>query len=331
MKTNHPNIEWLLDPAYPGIRYVAMRDLLELPANDPELAAAQKAAHTDGPIAAILEKMHPDGYWRKPGPGYTQKYYSTVWSLIMLGQLGGSLAVDERIGRACAYELDASLTPQGQFTYNGQPSGTFDCLQGNLCTALISLGCEDARLDLAYEYMARSVTGEGVAPLTEQTAPLRFYHAKCGPGFDCGYNGQKPCAWGAAKIMLAFAYLPAERRTPLIERAIRQGVDFLFSTDPARADYPTRTDSKPNRSWWAFGFPVFYVTDILQVVESLVALGYGKDPRLANALQLIREKQDPQGRWTLEYDYAGKTWLDFGPKGQPNPWVTIRAMKILQR
>jgi hypothetical protein len=248
----------------------------------------------------------------------------------MLGQLGGSVAVDERIGRACAYELDASLTPQGQFTYNGQPSGTFDCLQGNLCAALISLGCEDARLDLAYEYMARSLTGEGVAPVTDQDAPLRFYHAKCGPGFACGYNGQKPCAWGATKIMLAFAYLPAERRTPLIERAIRQGVDFLFSRDPARADYPTRTDSKPNRNWWAFGFPVFYVTDILQVVESLVALGYGKDPRLANALQLIREKQDPQGRWALEYDYADKTWLDFGPKGQPNPWVTIRALKILR-
>ena len=57
---------------------------------------------------------------------------------------------------------------------------------------------------------------------------------------------------------------------------------------------------------------MFYVTDLLQIVEALVALGYGRDPRLKRALQLIREKQDAHGRWALEYDYTGKTWVDFG-------------------
>jgi hypothetical protein len=130
--------------------------------------------------------------------------------------------------------------------------------------------------------------------------------------------------------MLAFSYLPKEQRTPLIKRAILKGVDFFFSTDPSLAKYPTRTDSKPSRDWWKFGFPVFYVTDILQIVESLVALGYATDPRLANVLQLIREKQDSQGRWALEYDYTGKTWADFGPKGISNKWVTLRALKVLK-
>ena len=58
--------------------------------------------------------------------------------------------------------------------------------------------------------------------------------------------------------------------------------------------------------------------------------GCAGDPRLENALALIRQKQDPQGRWALEYDYAGKTWVDFGPKKQPNPWVTLRALRALQ-
>jgi hypothetical protein len=324
-------VDWLLDPASPGVRYLALRDLLRLPGDDPELVAAQKAAHTQGPIAAILDKMHPEGYWSRPGPGYNPKYYSTVWSLVTLAQLGASASADMRITRACAYLLDASLTPQGQFSMNGTPSGTIDCLQGNLCAALLGLGYDDARLDLAFEWMARTVTGEGLAPTTERDTPLRYYSAKCGPLFACGYNGQKPCAWGAAKVMLAFSLLPADRRTPLVEHAIRQGVDFLFSTDPARAEYPTRTDAKPNRSWWKFGFPVFYVTDLLQVVEALAALGYGADPRLANALQIIRDKQDAQGRWALEYDYAGKTWTDFGPEGQPNPWVSLRVLKALQK
>ena len=159
---------------------------------------------------------------------------------------------------------------------------------------------------------------------------MRYYAGKCGPVFACGANKALPCAWGAAKVMLAFSRWPAERRTPLVERAIQQGVDFLFSTDPARAAYPCGNTHKPSRNWWKFGFPVFYVTDILQIVEALVGLGYGRDPRLANALQLIRDKQDEAGRWALEYDYAGKTWVDFGPKNNPNPWVTLRALRVLK-
>ena len=66
------------------------------------------------------------------------------------------------------------------------------------------------------------------------------------------------------------------------------------------------------------------------LVEALVGLGYGHDPRLADALDLIREKQDHLGRWNLDYDYAGKTWIDIGKKKQPNKWVTLRALRYLR-
>ena len=323
-------LPWLLESQDPGVRYLALRDLLDLPADDPELLTAQNLAHTHGPIATILDKMHPQGYWAKPGPGYNPKYFSTDWSLITLAQLGASATLDIRITRACDYLLETGLTRQGQFTMNGTPSGTIDCLQGNLCAALVALGYDNPRLNLAYEWMSRTVTGEGIAPAEERDASRRYYTAKCGPMFACGYNQQQPCAWGAAKVMLAFSRWPAKRRTPLMERAIQQGVDFLFSTDPARADYPTRNSTKPSVNWWKFGFPVFYVTDILQVIEALVALGYGSDPRLANALDLVRQKQAEQGRWTLEYNYTGRIWVDFGLKKQPNKWVSLRALKVLK-
>ena len=129
--------------------------------------------------------------------------------------------------------------------------------------------------------------------------------------------------------MLAFSKLPVEKRTPLIKRAIQQGVGFFFGIDPATAKYPTWEDSKPNRAWWKFGFPVFYVTDLLQLAEAFVNLGYGNDPDLSNTLDIIREKQDTEGRWSLEYDYTGKTWLDFGQTKQPNQWVTLRALRVL--
>ena len=115
-----------------------------------------------------------------------------------------------------------------------------------------------------------------------------------------------------------------------MQQAITQGAEFLLAGNPAQAAYPSGPAGKPNRSWWKFGFPVFYVTDILQIAEALVALGYGADSRLAPALDLIRSKQDAEGRWMLEYDYQGKTWTGFGLKKQPNPWVTIRALRMLK-
>jgi hypothetical protein len=139
---SHSNdvLPWLLDPTEPGPRYLALRDLLRLPPDDSELLAARAAAHRDGPIGAILDKMCGQGYWGKPGPGYGPKYYSTVWAMITLGQLGASAAEDERVARACAYLLDHALTADGQFSYNAKPSGTFDCLQGNLLAALLAMG-----------------------------------------------------------------------------------------------------------------------------------------------------------------------------------------------
>jgi hypothetical protein len=32
----------------------------------------------------------------------------------------------------------------------------------------------------------------------------------------------------------------------------------------------------------------------------------------------------------MEFDYTGKTWLDFGRKKEPNKWVTLRALKVLK-
>ncbi len=328
-KENTPDanpIHWLLEPDDCGVRYLALRDLNETK----DLRVAKQKAHTEGPIAKVLAKMEKEGYWVRPGPGYNPKYKSAVWSLTLLAQLGADIEMDERIAAACSYLLDHALTKDGQFTISGAPSGTIDCLQGNLCAALSDLGCTDARLDKAFEWMARSVTGEGVAPISDKSAPVRYYAYKCGPLFACGVNGKLPCAWGAVKVMLAFGKLSRPKRTRLIADAIKAGAEFLLDGKPAKAAYPTRLGDKPSRNWWKFGFPVFYVTDLLQNVEALVRLGYGKDPRLKDALTIIQEKQDARGRWSLDYDYIGKTWLNFGAKKKPNKWVTLRALRVLR-
>ncbi len=321
------SISWLLDKDEPGVRYLALRDVAD--GSPAEVRAARRAAHRDGPISAVLNEMEPEGYWVETGPGYNPKYHSTVWAVILLAQLGARVEEDKRVQRACTYLLDHGLTDNGQFTATGAPSGTIDCLQGNLCWSLLELGCEDPRLDWAFDWMARSVTGEGIAPASERKAAIRYYAGKCGPKFCCGANNGLPCAWGGVKVMMALGRLPKERSTPAISHAIRQGVDFFFNIDPADAAYPSGYSPKPSQNWWKFGFPVFYVTDLLQLAEALVGLGYGHDARISRALDIVRQKQDAAGQWPLEYDYAGKTWIDFGKKKQPNKWVTLRALRVL--
>lgn len=129
---NEDCVSWLLEDDEPGVRYLALRDLLDLPADDPALLAARELAHHEGPIAAVLNEMDAAAYWVEAGPGYNPKYRSSVWSLILLAQLGASAALDPRLARACEYLFENALTEHGQFSASGAPSGTADCLQGNL-------------------------------------------------------------------------------------------------------------------------------------------------------------------------------------------------------
>ena len=66
---NADPLPWLLEPdeANPGVRYFALRDLLDRPIGDPEVIAAQDAVMRTGPVPVILDAQYPDGYWMKPG------------------------------------------------------------------------------------------------------------------------------------------------------------------------------------------------------------------------------------------------------------------------
>jgi hypothetical protein len=329
----HASSSWLLapDPANPGVRYFALRQLLGKPANDPEVVAARQAVMSAGPVPALLEAQDPEGYWLKPGPGYFPQYKGTPWVITMLGQLGADGA-DPRVHRGCQYVLEHALDKNGAFSTHGTPSRAILCLNGHLLATLLDLGwLSDERVQGALEWVARAVTGEGTGPAGEKAAPLRYLKSvTCGPGFCCGYNAKKPCAWGAVNVMLAFSRLPQHARTPLMQRAIDRGLELLLSRDPAVADYPMGQGTKPSSNWFRFGFPLFWVADVLQNLAVLTSFGYGADPRLSSAMDLVEGKQDQQGRWKMEHSYNGKTLADIEEKGKPSKWVTLRALSVLK-
>jgi hypothetical protein len=328
------SLEWLLeiDLENPGVRYFALTELLERPVDDPEVLDARHAVMTSGPVPVILAKQADEGYWVEPGPGYLPKYRSTVWQIIFLAQLGAD-GTHPQVRTGCEYLLNHAPSRVGGLSMNGKHTGLVHCAQGNLCAALIDLGfLRDTRLDKALDWLARSVTGQGIAPAEEKQADVRYYRSgNSGPGFPCSANDHLPCAWGAVKAMLALSKVPASTRTPAIDAAIETGIAFLLGSNPATADYPMGYSAKPNLSWFKFGYPIGYVTDVLQNLEVLTALGCGPDPRLANAIELLLSKKNYQGRWQLEYTYNGKTWVDIEEKGKPSKWVTLRACRVLKR
>jgi len=321
---------WLLEEGTPAVRHLALRQLFDRPADDPEVAAARAAAMEADPIAAILGNQHPEGYWQKPGAGYGPKYLGTVWSIIFLDQLGAD-AADERVRRGCEYVLAHTQAENGGFASSGSvkeirptPSRVIHCLNGNLLRALLGFGwLHDKRVQRAIDWQARSITGEGFDGY--------YRSGTSGPGFACAVNEKLPCAWGAIKAMLALARIPTAERSPVANRAVAQGIAFLLGRDPAVADYPMGMgNTKPNASWFKPGFPSGYVADVLQNLEAICELGVAKEERLQPAVRWLLAKQDALGRWKNEYAYNGKTWVDFEKQGQRSKWVTLRACRVLK-
>lgn len=322
-------LPWLLSAETPAVRAATLQRLLDKPADDPEVVVARAAAMQTDPIRPMLDAQNPEGWWVKPGGGYSPKYTATVWELIFLDQLGADGA-DADIQKACDYVLAHTQSASGGFgagaVKSGEPpppSRAIHCLNGNLVRALIGFGrIEDARVAAAIDWAARAITGEGM--------DRYFASGTGGPGFACAANEQKPCAWGAIKELLGLARVPAGRRSRIVRAAIEQGVEFLLSRDPAVADYPMlSTDSRPSGSWFRLGFPSGYVADVLQNLEVLAELGHARDPRLANAVQWV-ESEQRDGVWFNRYAYNRKTVVDIERQGRPSKWVTLRACTFLK-
>lgn len=322
-------VDWLLEPDDPAVRAMTLELLLGRGADDADVVEARSAAMAVDPIAGILAAQDEAGWWVKPGPGYSPKYTSTVWNLIFLAQLGADPA-DRRVQRACEYVMAYTATSSGGFGCSGvakerpaPPSSVIHCLNGNLVHALIRFGHVDHEVvRAAIDWAARHILGEDVE---------RWYANTPRPGFVCGSNDGRPCAWGAIKALRGLAAVPEASRSDRQRRAIRAGIDFLLSTDPAVADYPMGFgNTKPSSSWFKLGFPSGYVCDVLQNLEVLSSLGVAGDPRLDHAFAWLIELADHDGRWINRYAYRNKTSAPIEEQGRPSKWVTLRACTVLQ-
>ena len=306
-----PVLDWLLDPSEPSPRYLTLHRLLGRPIGDPDVVAAREAIVRHPPARQILDAQYPAGYWIKPDRGYSPKYKATVWQLLFLAELGAPRT--EAIARGCEHLFSAALREGQQlFSAHEHSTGIYPCLNGDLLRALGHFGYgHDPVVTGVAGALARRVMGTGWACPRNSARPR-------------DPRTWQPCVWGCVKVLRGLATMPDRVRGAVIQGAIEEGIQFLLGYDLASEQRPAL--AKVPSGWLCFGFPLGERSDLLEALLALREAGVGTLP--ADAVRLVAQKQDGDGRWPLER-VLPNTWADFGAEGRPSKWVTLRAYQVL--
>ncbi len=138
------------------------------------------------------------------------------------------------------------------------------------------------------------------------------------------------CYMGAAKTLRAFAAIPEDQRRPEIRSIIDREVENVLENGIFRYLKTPDGNRKDKAGWKRFGFPLFYQSDALEVLDTLTSLGI-HDERMQESIDLVQSLKNADGRWILKNSFNGKMWCDIEAKGQPSKWITLRAMRVLKR
>ncbi len=280
-----------------------------------------------GIVPEILAKQNDDGSWGTPARFYTDKYAGTVWTLLILAEMAAD-PDDQRVKNACEFILKHSQDPEsGGFSYAesaktriGLPSSVIPCLTGNMVYALTKLGyTNDSRVQTALEWI-----------ITYQRADDGIEEAPAGGRYDRWVMcwGRHTCHMGAAKALKALAAIPPEKRSSGNIKKTNEIVDYFLKHHIYKKSHSLDEISRPG--WLKLGFPLMYQTDILELLGIFAELRI-TDPRLTDAIEIIKRKQMADGKWRLENSNNGKMLVNIEKKGQPSKWITLKALRVLGR
>lgn len=313
---------WLLEKENPSVRYWTLKDICDKSESDPDVIQARQEIMTSSPVTAILHNQNPEGFWISLENPYLPKYRATYHQLLILSELGGSLC--EHLKKAIEVVFNNYQYNSGHFSFKiikterGKKSELIDgaCLTGNILRFLIHFGyLHDERTQQALNFLVE---------IHDNGWPCRAYPIERERVFP------ENCFMGGVKPLLAFSMIPELERTRDIQEIIRQEVKIYLENEIFMYLKDEKGQRKAKFGWKRFGFPLFYQSDALEVLDVLTRLGV-QDDRMERALDLIVSKQDEHGRWHLENTFNGKMWVDIEEKRKPSKWITLKAVRVLKR
>jgi hypothetical protein len=296
-----PVITWLLD-ADPSIRWQVMRDLTDTPT---EIVAAERArVASEGWGARLLDEQRPDGQW---GDGVTTPFWwSNMYTLVFLRDFG----VDPANARVrAAIDLVRSRVIWGA-GFGNSPffRGEVEpCINGRV----VALG--------AY-------FGEPSHPLVERLLREQLEDG----GWNCeAERGSVRSSFHTTICVLEglLAFEQAFGATPAITDARRRAQEYLLDRHLLRR---LSTGEIIDPTWTQFAFPPLWRYDVLRALEYLRAAGVAPDARVDEAIAIVRERRQIDGRWLLDLRHRDTLHEDMaGVVGTPNLWITWRALRVL--
>ncbi|MCK6212269.1 squalene cyclase [Georgenia sp. EYE_87] len=313
-------VPWLLE-SDPALRWQVERDLLHEP---PEVWEATRARiATEGFGARLLALQDPDGQWAGgaffpadfdfQGPeaaaGAGQPWTATTWTLNTLREWGLDPAVLRERRTA---EL---LAENSRWEYDDLPywGGEVDCCINGFT-------------------VANGVwLGAGVGGVVDWFLEHRLP--------DGGWN----CEWVEGSTRSSFhstlnslkgllAYEVATGGTDAIRAARHAGEEYLLR----RALFRRLSTGQPVAPWvdrFAYPFRSFYnVLNAAEYFRQASRLdGSAPDPRMAEAVELVRAARQPNSTWLQARRHPGRVWFEVDvPAGEPSPWLTFYATRVLE-
>jgi hypothetical protein len=98
-----------------------------------------------------------------------------------------------------------------------------------------------------------------------------------------------------------------------------------------RMMYSLSTGELINRRWLLMSFPTRWFYDVLRGLDYLREAGVDPDPRVDEAVEVIRSKRLKDGTWPLQNRHPGKVHFEMEEgSGKPSRWNTLRAMRVLR-
>ena len=303
-------IDWLLD-SDPAVRWQVLRDLTDAPAD--EVAAERARVATQGWGARLLALREGDGQWAggacfpadfRGDFSAGQPWTSTLPTLMLLREFGVDPDVEP------VRETIALVTANCRWEHAGQPffDGEVEpCINGRTVTIGAYFGVD-------VEDIVRRLLGEQLA--------------------DGGWN----CAAEEGSVRSSFhtticvlesllAFEQAIGGSAEITAARQRGEEYLLTRRLFRR---ASTGTVVDEAWLRFSFPAYWHYDVLRALDHFRSVGGQPDPRLTEAVELVRSKQSTDGTWVLENTHSGAVHfaLEDGD-GAPSRWNTLRALRVL--
>ena len=109
--------------------------------------------------------------------------------------------------------------------------------------------------------------------------------------------------------------------------ARRRGEEYLLERSLFRRK---STGDVVQPAYLDFAFPYYWHYDVLRALDYFRGSGAPPDPRMAEAVAVVRSKRQPDGRWRLDRIHPGRVYFDLeSDVGEPSRWNTLRALRVL--